>query len=73
MTPLKTQSLYPLRCFPQTFIIRVDFGLFFLLFIPLSSTYFSESFLNCQALLGLRDTELDKDKEMILALKDRLV
>ena len=45
----------------------------FLLFIPLSSTYFGESFLNCQALLGLRDTELDKDKEMILALKDLLV
>lgn len=44
-----------------------------MLLIPLFNTYFSESFLNCQALLGLRDIELDKDEEMILALKDLLV
>ena len=56
----------------KTFIIRVDYCYFSIIY-SLSNTYFSESFLNCQALLGLRDIELDKDEEMILALKDLLV
>ena len=61
-----------LKMLSKTFIIRVDYCYFSIIY-SLSNTYFSESFLNCQALLGLRDIELDKDEEMILALKDLLV